>query len=141
MTTQQTFWYGQSTTPSPTLTWLADYSIHHYNITSCRLCNSDLDTVDHFLLRCPHRQPGWQTMWDEHLTSPFDLTLLSQVIKSLKQPCTAISAHRLFTIISCYLLALWQHYWLHISNTQRFHHLAVVAHAQRLLARFSPVTD
>lgn len=135
-------WYRSIHNTLPTLTRLADYGIHHHTTTSCRLCNNAPDTVDHFLLHCPQRKLVWQAMWDDHLmSSPFDLTLLSTIIKSLKQPCPTVSTHRLFTIISCYLLALWQHYWLHISDTRRFHHLTVVAHAQRLLARFSTVTD
>lgn len=122
----------------PTLTRLESAGIDRNNgSVLCRLCKQAPDTLDHFLLYCPSRLPIWQEMWNNNLQSTFDPFRLIQFIKFLRIPPSTSSSGKVITICSCYLWALWQHYWLHIIHNTPYHPQLVIATAHKLMAKQS----
>lgn len=130
-------WYRIIHNTIPTATRLAHYGIHHSDSLHCQLCHVADDTLDHFLVLCPHRRLIWMNLWDDQFHGPYHAASLLRFLKHLTCSRSTVSFSKLLAITSCYLLAMWQLYWLKVFNNQHFHHVHVITRAQRLLARFS----
>ncbi|KAI9496350.1 hypothetical protein BDB00DRAFT_732649, partial [Zychaea mexicana] len=78
----------------------------------CLLCNSELDTIPHFLITCPPRWRVWTQVWSVVVYAEPTVLGLSQFITELNWSLAPPSTlpHYISAVQST-LLALWRAYW------------------------------
>ncbi|KAI8057413.1 hypothetical protein BDF21DRAFT_349216, partial [Thamnidium elegans] len=74
------------------------------------ICSDNtIDTIEHFIYRCPVNYTIWSTIWTGHFSTPCSLITIQKVIFHLDIPPT-INTVLLpgSVIISCALLSIWR---------------------------------
>ncbi|KAI7847662.1 hypothetical protein BDC45DRAFT_451473, partial [Circinella umbellata] len=87
----------------------------------CQLCSTMVDTLEHFLVKCPAHWPVWTHTWRTLFYCEPDAACFLQVILQLQWdliPCFSFSQY--ITAIQGILLAIWRSYWSYIFDRKPF---------------------
>ncbi|KAI9332181.1 hypothetical protein BD770DRAFT_297500, partial [Pilaira anomala] len=115
-------WYRTFSKKLPTTSFL--HIIGTVESPNCRLCgNSNIDTLDHFLLYCPLKQEIWSSVLLQYFsTPPLTATETLTTLLTLTPP-TIIGRTQiptLYTIVAITHWTIWIHYWNFIIDKKLF---------------------